>query len=106
MRIPDREEEFSLYRLGYRVEALERDFVLIAARLRDLAADVNALTVEERIQEGVRNALEDREEPQAEATAEKVRTTGANLRLTLAQKIGGGIAGAIIVIDSVRGLLH
>lgn len=88
-----------------RLELLERELEELRRELEHLGATVDALTVEDKIRAGVRMELRARAPAQAQATANAVRDTGASLRLTLPQKIGGGIAGAILVIDAVRGLV-
>lgn len=99
--MPGREhlpESARLVLLESAVDALRRE-------LDELEGRVEALTVEDRIRAGVRKELQARTNAVANVTADRVAQTGAPIILTTAQKIGGAIAGAILILDAVRGFL-
>ena len=84
------------------LEARQAEFELELERLEE---SVDQITTEDKIRAGVRRELQAREPLVASATAARVATVGAPLRLSLPQKIGGAVAGAILVIDAVRGFV-
>lgn len=83
----------------------EENLEALKRRQDGISAAVEALTVEDKIAQGVNRALAARTQTVAQATADKVRESGGPIRLNLAQKIGGGIAGSLVVFDAVRGLI-
>lgn len=113
--MPDREDvplELRFARLVDRCDladrkaaALERDVRILARRLAAVGKTVDGMKLQEEVQAGINKALRERTPQVAQATADRVSAQGAPLVLTWPQKIGGGIAAAILVIDAFRGLI-
>lgn len=84
---------------------MERDLRAHARNLEDIGRAVDALRLQDEVAAGVRQALSERQESQANLTAHKVQQAGVGLSLTWWQKLSGALAAVILIIDAARGFI-
>lgn len=91
--MPDSDEALAILRLAWRVDALDKWRERVDTRLDSCEEAQDKMIETQKIAAGVAKELERR------------GVGSSTLQLSLWQKLGGAVAGALVVADALRGLI-
>ena len=97
--MPEGDNELAILRLAWRVDALDKWRKQASDEIAQLRKELENVTNEQKIAAGVAAELQKR------GALRRASDQPATLSLTWYQKLGGAVAGALLVADAVRGLL-